>query len=119
MLPLQSGVGSIANAVLGGLKESDFENLTMYSEILQDSVFDLIRMGKVTAASGCAFTPSPRVWKMYQEDPGLYKKALVLRPLDVSNNPGVIRRLGVIALNTPSNSTSTGRPIPPISWATV
>lgn len=51
MLPLQSGVGSIANAVLGGLKESDFENLTMYSEILQDSVFDLIRMGKVTAAS--------------------------------------------------------------------
>ena len=101
MLPLQSGVGSIANAVLGGLKESDFENLTMYSEILQDSVFDLIRMGKVTAASGCAFTPSPRVWKMYQEDPGLYKKALVLRPLDVSNNPGVIRRLGVIALNTP------------------
>ncbi|MGI6263187.1 MAG: succinate CoA transferase [Succiniclasticum sp.] len=101
MLPIQSGVGSIANAVLSGLKESDFENLSMYSEILQDSVFDLIKMGKVTAASGCAFTPSPRVWQMYNEDPELYKKALVLRPLDVSNNPGVIRRLGVIALNTP------------------
>ena len=39
MLPLQSGVGSIANAVLMGLAESKFENLTMYSEILQDSVF--------------------------------------------------------------------------------
>ena len=101
MLPIQSGVGSIANAVLSGLKESDFENLSMYSEILQDSVFDLIKMGKVTAASGCAFTPSPRVWQMYNEDPELYKKALLLRPLDVSNNPGVIRRLGVIALNTP------------------
>ncbi len=101
MLPIQSGVGSIANAVLGGLKESDLENLSMYSEILQDSVFDLIKMGKVTAASGCAFTPSPRVWDMYRKEPELYKKALVLRPLDVSNNPGVIRRLGVIALNTP------------------
>ena len=39
MLPLQSGVGSIANAVLMGLAESKFEHLTMYSEILQDSVF--------------------------------------------------------------------------------
>ena len=89
MLPIQSGVGSIANAVLGGLKESDLENLSMYSEILQDSVFDLIKMGKVTAASGCAFTPSPRVWEMYKKEPELYKKALVLRPLDVSNNPGI------------------------------
>lgn len=39
MLPLQSGVGSIANAILMGLAESKFEHLTMYSEILQDSVF--------------------------------------------------------------------------------
>ncbi len=101
MLPLQSGVGSIANAVLLGLGKSRFENLHMFSEILQDSVFDLIRMGKITEASGCAFTPSPRVWQMYKEDPDIYKKALVLRPLDISNNPGVIRRLGVIAMNTP------------------
>ncbi|MBR1590931.1 MAG: acetyl-CoA hydrolase, partial [Acidaminococcaceae bacterium] len=63
--------------------------------------FDLIKRGKITKASGCAFTPSPRVWAMYKEDPDLYRKALVLRPLDISNNPGVIRRLGVIAMNTP------------------
>ena len=48
MLPLQSGVGSIANAVLSGLAKSKFENLNMFSEILQDSVFDLIKMGKIT-----------------------------------------------------------------------
>ena len=101
MLPLQSGVGSIANAVLSGLAKSKFENLNMFSEILQDSVFDLIKMGKITKASGCAFTPSPRVWAMYRKDPELYRKALVLRPLDISNNPGVIRRLGVISMNTP------------------
>lgn len=101
MLPLQSGVGSIANAVLLGLAQSRFEDLHMFSEILQDSVFTLIKMGKITQASGCAFTPSPKVWEMYKGDPELYKKALVLRPLDISNNPGVIRRLGVIAMNTP------------------
>jgi len=101
MLPMQSGVGSIANAVLIGLSKSKFENLTMFSEILQDSVFDLIKMGKIVKASGCAFTPSPRVWEMYKKDPDLYNRALVLRPLDISNNPGVIRRLGVISLNVP------------------
>lgn len=101
MLPLQSGVGSIANAVLMGLAESKFNNLTMYSEILQDSVFKLIKCGKVTQASGCAFTPSPTVWEMYKEDPELYRNRIVLRPLDISNNPEVIRRLGVISMNTP------------------
>ncbi len=101
MLPLQSGVGSIANAVLAGLGESRFENLHMYSEILQDAVFDLIEAGKITAASGCAFTPSPSVLERFRRDPALYRRAIVLRPLDISNHPEVIRRLGVIALNTP------------------
>lgn len=101
MLPLQSGVGSIANAVLAGLAKSRFENLHMYSEILQDAVFALIEAGKVTAASGCAFTPSPSVLERFRRDPELYRRAIVLRPLDISNHPEVIRRLGVIALNTP------------------
>jgi len=101
MLPLQSGVGSIANAVLLGLNKSKFENLEMYSEILQDSVFTLIKSGKIAKASGCAFTPSPNVWNMYKEDPELYRKKIILRPLDIANSPEVIRRLGVIALNTP------------------
>ena len=73
----------------------------MYSEILQDSVFRLIKLGKIAKASGCAFTPSPSVWEMYKEDPDLYRKSIVLRPLDISNHPEVIRRLGVIAMNTP------------------
>lgn len=101
MLPMQSGVGSIANAVLLGLKKSRFEELEMYSEILQDSVFELIKEGKIVKASGCAFTPSPHVREMFAAEPELYAKSLVLRPLDISNSPEVIRRLGVISLNTP------------------
>ncbi len=101
MLPLQSGVGSIANAVLSGFKDSDYTGLEMYSEILQDAVFELIAAGKVKMASGCAFTPSPKVMKMFTENPELYRKSIILRPLDISNHPEVIRRLGVIALNTP------------------
>lgn len=101
MLPMQSGVGSIANAVLMGLQDSKFENLELYSEVLQDSVLKLIKSGKVAYASGCAFTPSPLVRSLYAEDPELYNKRILLRPLDISNNPEVIRRLGIIAMNTP------------------
>ena len=68
---------------------------------MQDAVFSLIKMGKIKQASGCAFTPSPKVWQMYKEDPQLYNKSIVLRPLDISNSPEVIRRLGVISMNTP------------------
>ena len=101
MLPLQSGVGSIANAVLAGLAKSKWENLQMYSEILQDAVFTLIEAGKVGSASGCAFTPSPSVLTRFHANPKLYREKILLRPLDISNHPEVIRRLGIIALNTP------------------
>lgn len=100
LLPIQSGVGSIANAVLRGLTNSDFTNLVMYSEILQDAVFDLIDAGKIDIASGCAFTPSPGVLRRFEADPEKYRERIILRPLDISNHPEVIRRLGCIAINT-------------------
>ena len=43
LLPLQSGVGNVANAVLSGLQNSRFEHLTCYTEVVQDSMLDLIR----------------------------------------------------------------------------
>jgi len=101
LLPFQSGVGSIANAVFQGLKNSDFESIVMYSEILQDAVFDLIDAGKLEMASGSAFTPSVSVLGRFRANPAKYKDRLILRPLDISNNPEVIRRLGCIAINTP------------------
>ncbi len=73
----------------------------MYTEIMQDSVFKLIKSGKFAFASGCAFTPSPAVMQMYNEDPDLYNKHMLLRPLDITNHPEIIRRMGLIAMNTP------------------
>src|SRR5574344_985979 len=43
-LPLQSGVGNIANAVLGALgRNHTIPAFEMYTEVIQDSVIDLIR----------------------------------------------------------------------------
>ncbi len=100
LLPLQSGVGSVANAVLGGLLESDFEDLTCYTEVIQDSMFDLIDAGKVTVASGTSFTPSEEGLKRLNEKMDFYSKHCILRPMEISNHPEVARRLGVIAMNT-------------------
>ena len=100
LLPLQCGVGNVANAVVGGFVESDVSQLTVYTEVIQDGMIDLIDAGKVPMASGTAFSPSPEGLARFFKDIGKYKKHLVLRPAEIANAPEVIRRLGVIAMNT-------------------
>lgn len=100
LLPLQSGVGNIANAVLVGLADWPTDGLTVYTEVLQDAVFDLLDSGKIAFASSTALTPSPNAAAKYYPRIGEFKDRIVLRPQEISNNPEVIRRLGVIAMNT-------------------
>lgn len=98
--PLQAGIGTIANAVLSGLCESPFEAMTMYSEVLQDSTFDLMDAGKLVFASGSSITLSATRQRQVLRELARYRDRLVLRPQEISNHPEVIRRLGVIAVNT-------------------
>ena len=99
LLPLQSGVGNIANAVLAGLLDSDLENLTSYTEVIQDGMVDLIDSGKLTVASATAFSLSPEYAVKMNDGAAEYRKHIVLRPQEISNNPEPIRRLGVISCN--------------------
>ena len=98
--PLQAGIGNIANAVMMGLLDSDFEDLRMYSEVLQDSTFDLIDAGKLKFASGCSIILSERVNSQVFDHLDKYKDKLVLRPQEMSNHPEIVRRLGIISINT-------------------
>lgn len=98
--PLQSGVGSVANAVFAGFEHSNFNNLEMYSEVLQDCTFQLIDSGKMTFASGCSMTLTDDCAARVMNNFDRYKDKIVLRPQELSNNPELIRRLGIIAINT-------------------
>ncbi len=98
--PLQAGIGTIANAVMHGLIDSPFHDLKMYSEVLQDSTFDLMDAGKMTFASGSSITLSAQKSAEVMARFGDYKSKLVLRPQEISNHPEVVRRLGIIAINT-------------------
>jgi succinate CoA transferase len=100
-LPIQSGVGNIANAVLGALGHNkEIPAFTMYTEVIQDSVIDLMHDGRVTFASGCSLTVSPKCLDTIYADLDFYKPKLVLRPQELSNSPEVARRIGIIAINT-------------------
>lgn len=100
LMPLQAGIGKVANAVLSGFVNSNFENLSMYSEVLQDSTFDLLDAGKLNFASGSSITVSQEYYDKIFSDFSPYKDKVLLRPQDISNAAEVIRRLGIIAINT-------------------
>lgn len=100
-LPLQSGVGNIANAVLaalGGHKGiPDFE---MYTEVIQDSVIQLMESGRIKFASGCSLTVSQEMLSHVYDNLDFFHERIVLRPQEISNSPEVARRLGIVSMNT-------------------
>ncbi len=100
LLPLQAGIGTIANAVLHGLLESSFSGMTMYSEVLQDSSFELLDSGQFTFASASSITLSAEMNRKFLNNVERYASRLVLRPQEISNHPEIVRRLGIIGINT-------------------
>lgn len=100
LAPLQSGIGSQANAVLHGLLNSEFEDLEVYSEVLQDAVFDLIDAGKIRSASCASITLSQEKMEKVFSNLDQYRDKLIMRPQEISNHPEIIRRLGLISINT-------------------
>lgn len=100
-LPVQSGVGNIANAVLTAMgKHPDIPDFEVYTEVIQDAIIDLLEEGHVTFASGGTLTVSnPYIERIYDNLP-FFKERIILRTSEISNNPEVIRRLGIISMNT-------------------
>ena len=99
LLPLQSGVGNIANAVLMGLDDGPFRPLTAYTEVIQDGMLDLLRSGTLSMASATAFSLSDTAMADLCENIADYKDRIILRPQEISNHPEAIRRLGCLAMN--------------------
>ena len=99
--PIQSGVGSVANAVLAGLGSSGFTGLRMYTEVVQDSALELIWEGKMAGASTTAVSLSQKKLELFYENIDFFRERLVIRPQEIANNPELVRRLGLISMNTP------------------
>jgi succinate CoA transferase len=100
-LPLQSGVGSIANSVLRAINDSgDIPNYAMYSEVLQDAAIDGIKSGKISFGSAGALSVTNGCLREIYDNYDFFSKRLLLRPMNIANHPEVIGRLGLISVNT-------------------
>jgi succinyl-CoA:acetate CoA-transferase len=99
LLPLQSGVGNIANAVLHGLDDGPFRPLTAYTEVIQDGMLALLHSGTMSTVSATAFSLSEEGAADLHANIAEYHDRIILRPQEISNHPEVIRRLGCLAMN--------------------
>ena len=99
LLPLQSGVGNVPNAVMAGLLNAPFDPMTAYTEVVQDGMLDLLDTGKLRMASATAFSLSNEAADRFNKNAGFYRDKLILRPQEISNHPELVRRLGIIAMN--------------------
>ncbi len=99
LLPLQSGVGNVANAVMAGLNDGPYWNLSAYTEVIQDGMIDMLDSGKLRSVSATSFSLSPDAVSRVYADMHRYRDRILLRPQEISNHPEVIRRLGVISMN--------------------
>ncbi|MGP8245409.1 MAG: acetyl-CoA hydrolase/transferase C-terminal domain-containing protein [Bryobacteraceae bacterium] len=99
--PLQSGVGNIANSVLGALgRHPDIPAFEMYTEVLQDAVVPLLESGRCRFASTCSLTLSPEVMRRVTGNLPFFRPRILMRPQEISNHPEIVRRLGIVSMNT-------------------
>ena len=100
-LPLQSGVGNIANAVLGALgADPTLPPFSMFTEVIQNAVIDLMMQGRCEFVTGSSLTLDEAALQTMYDHMDLFGPRVLLRPQEITNHPELIRRLGIIAVNT-------------------
>ncbi|KAJ3501298.1 hypothetical protein NMY22_g18976 [Coprinellus aureogranulatus] len=101
LLPLQSGIGNVANSIIGGFADGPFDQVQVWTEVLQDTFIRFFDSGKLSFATATSIRFSPDGFDHFYKNWANYKDRLLLRSQQVANAPEIIRRLGVIAMNTP------------------
>ncbi len=99
LLPIEIGLGSIADGIMKSLATERFANLNVFSAVLGDGVLDLIEAGKCDAATGCALLVSDVGWDRLRRNTAKFRESIVLRPLEIVDHPETVRRLKLIAIN--------------------
>jgi len=100
-LPIQSGVGNVANAVLAAMGDHpDIPRFQMYTEVIQNSVIELIKRDRCSFVSGVSLTLTDPVLQSVYDHLDAFRGRLLLRPQEIANNPEIVRRIGIISINT-------------------
>ena len=62
-----------------GLEEGPFQNLTSYTEVIQDGMVRLLKSGKLSSASATHFRSAQKMMDEVNANMSLYSKRIVLR----------------------------------------
>lgn len=99
LLPIASGIGQASDGILRALAKSEFEDLEIFSPIVGDGVVGLIDAGKCRMVNGPVVFLSDEAGAKFREHIEEYKKKIIIRSIDVTHDPGIVRQIGGIALN--------------------
>lgn len=110
-LNLQFGVGSVGNAVVSALDavEVGDRDVAYFGEVLQDAVLDALDDGTLASASATSLALSSEGQARLFANLDRYGEQVVLRPVDVSNDAGLIDSFGVVAVNGAVEVDLTGQ----------
>jgi succinate CoA transferase len=99
--PMQSGVGATGNAVMAAIGEcTNLPKLNIFSEVSQDAVIYMIERGQIDQATCTGLTVTNECLQHVYENIDFFSKHITLRPSELANSPELIRRFGVISMNT-------------------
>lgn len=97
--PVQTGFGTIADAIANAFRDSPFEGIQFFCGGVTEPVMELLASGKAATVSTGGIGMSDRVEEILRTTPDLADR-LIIRNGDITNNAEVIARLGIVALNT-------------------
>jgi len=99
---MQFGVGSLGNALMRRLHDIDFDDRSVvyFGEVIQDGLLDMLDDGHLECASATSLALSADGRNRLLDDVDRYADDIVLRPADVSNNPSLIDRFGLVSINS-------------------
>jgi succinyl-CoA:acetate CoA-transferase len=101
-LNLQFGVGSLGNALMSAFADADFGDrvVSYYGEVIQDGLLDMLDADRLASASAASLALSADGQRRLFADVEGYADRVVVRNADVSNNPTLIDRFGVVGVNS-------------------
>jgi succinyl-CoA:acetate CoA-transferase len=98
---LQFGVGSLGNALMSAFADVDLggRSVAYFGEVIQDGILDMLDRDAVTAASATSLALSAEGQERLFDGIDRYAADVVVRNASVSNDPALVDRLGVVAVN--------------------
>lgn len=96
---VQVGVGNLGNTILEELS-NHLAPFSIFSEVVHDTVLAGLDEGAIQMASTGTLALSAKGQQEFMRHYERYRSNLIIRPQPITNHPEIIRRLGLVSVNS-------------------